>query len=264
MSKPEEYYILGIWEALCSTDSFLLGTGNEQSFPYSKIKKFFQYQLKNSLSNLDKVFGGSSYSYLSGHYADVALQTLIDQDFVELLRDPYAESIFVVKSSINLRNYVQSLEVYDRFNRLDDDRKSWLHTAYKNIGKIEVVDQEKVAEVEESEAIDFSETEWEPLPIDRSSPEYEKAIEAWEEGLEKIEGDNGFAATEPETRNGIVETLRGGLKTVKEGSPSRAFIISGPIAAFKYVIKKFGDAVASLSAKEAVKAILAWLMQIWS
>jgi hypothetical protein len=59
-----------------------------------------------------------------------------------------------------------------------------------------------------------TDNEWEPLPIDRETPEYEEAVEATEEAAQVVEQDNGYPANEPEERNQIVDSLKVGLQWI--------------------------------------------------
>ena len=49
------------------------------------------------------------------------------------------------------------------------------------------------------------------------------------------------------------------MDAVKEGAPSKTSVLNGPVAAFKYVARKFGDSIVGVAAKKAVEAILALL-----
>lgn len=104
-----------------------------------------------------------------------------------------------------------------------------------------------------------SDEDWEPLPIDRKTPEYEVAVEATEEVVRVVEQDNGYAANEPEERNQIVDSLKTGLRWVKEGAPSRAQIGATLLAPLKFLVSKFSGATMGEAAKVAVAAIAKWL-----
>jgi hypothetical protein len=73
------------------------------------------------------------------------------------------------------------------------------------------------------------EDKWEPLPIDRQSTEFTKAVEAADIALKEIEGSNGYADSNPEERNSIVETIKVNLKNLKDGPISRGQIVEGLI-----------------------------------
>lgn len=119
--------------------------------------------------------------------------------------------------------------------------------------------------IAEDETFDYkieANDDWLPLPIERETEEFQAAVDASKKTIETIEGDNGYAANEPEERNGIVETLKGTLKAIKEGAPSKEAIVSGLLKPFNYIAKKFTDAIMGASAKEAVAAIVKWLASL--
>ncbi|HEV2957545.1 MAG TPA: hypothetical protein VGX95_15625 [Xanthobacteraceae bacterium] len=93
---------------------------------------------------------------------------------------------------------------------------------------------------------------WEPLPLDRQSTEFAKAVEATDIALKEIEGSNGYAAASPEERNSIVETIKANLKTLKDGLISKGQIIEGLIKPLMFIAKKFADAsIGELSKRAA-------------
>ncbi|MFY9900055.1 MAG: hypothetical protein WAK67_20005 [Xanthobacteraceae bacterium] len=92
----------------------------------------------------------------------------------------------------------------------------------------------------ESEQVEHSveEDTWQPLPIDRDNVAYQEAIGAAEQATEIIEGNNGYAQAEPEERNAIVESIKGSLKAIREGTPSLSAIKAGLLAPLQYLSKK--------------------------
>jgi hypothetical protein len=100
---------------------------------------------------------------------------------------------------------------------------------------------------------------WSPLDIDRDNPLFFDAISKLEDAVEKIRGDNGFATTQPEIRNSILDTLEDGLIWLKEKAPSRAQIFQKILDPLRFIAGKFRDAVIGVSAKSAVDAIVSWL-----
>ncbi len=100
---------------------------------------------------------------------------------------------------------------------------------------------------------------WEPLPIDRSNPEYSAAVDAVEQAVKVIEGDNGYAATHPDERNHIVWCLKEGLAAVKERLPSYAQVRSMIVAPLRFLAKKFAETVMGESAKLALAKVGEWL-----
>jgi hypothetical protein len=104
--------------------------------------------------------------------------------------------------------------------------------------------------------------EWQPIPIDRTTPQAIDAIDKSESALREIEQSNGYAASDPDERNSIVETIRGTLATLKSGIISRKAIIAGLLAPFRYIAKKFGEATLGEAAKTAASAIVKWLTSL--
>jgi hypothetical protein len=103
---------------------------------------------------------------------------------------------------------------------------------------------------------------WEPLPIDRESPEVKDVIAASENALKEIEQSNGYADEHSQERNGVVENIKGTLSALKKGMPSRQAIISGLLAPLKFIAEKFSSATMGEAAKIAVAAITKWLFGI--
>ena len=103
------------------------------------------------------------------------------------------------------------------------------------------------------------EENWEPLPLDRDGKNFDAAVTATENALKEIEGNNGFAQSDPEKRNQIVWSLKEGLTIVKNGLPNRSQINAFIVAPLKFIAEKFSASVIGEAAKIALKAIATWL-----
>lgn len=103
---------------------------------------------------------------------------------------------------------------------------------------------------------------WEPLPIDRSSPEYSEAVSKTDEALQVIEGDNGFASSLPEMRDHVVWSLGAGVNALKEGLLTKEQVDSLLICPLKWVATKFAEGLMKIAANKALIAILAWLKSV--
>lgn len=101
--------------------------------------------------------------------------------------------------------------------------------------------------------------QWEPLPIDRSTPTYEKMIVASEAAIREVEKNNGYAASAPEERAGVLSAMKGTLQAIKEGFPSRSLIISGLLKPLKFLAEKFSTLSMGEFAKRAIEALVNWL-----
>jgi hypothetical protein len=140
----------------------------------------------------------------------------------------------------------------------------------KGISKVEEFDDDYFNKVQSSFSLSSSdsiapsknneeESDWEPLPIDRADPDFQAAVESSEKALDAIEQNNGYAATHPDERNGLVKTIRGTLDALKSGTPSRAAVIEGLLKPLKFFVKRFSESSMSELAKLAVAAIMKWL-----
>lgn len=97
---------------------------------------------------------------------------------------------------------------------------------------------------------------WEPLPIDKGSTEFSKAVEATEIALKEIEGSNGFADSNLLQRNSIVETIKSNLKNLKEGLISKGQLLEGLIKPLRSVAAIFVNGAVGELAKRAVNFLL--------
>lgn len=104
--------------------------------------------------------------------------------------------------------------------------------------------------------------EWEPLPVDRETTEYNEAIAALSEAIDVIAGNNGYAETEPVERNHIVESLKQGQKIITDLCPSRAQVQAMVIQHLSYLARKFAESTLGEVAKAAAIKIVAWLASL--
>jgi len=109
---------------------------------------------------------------------------------------------------------------------------------------------------------DIAAQDWEPLPIDRGNEDFGQMVLATEAAIQQIEANNGYAATEPDQRNGIVTALRGAIETIKSGAPSSAYIRAALIAPLTFISKKFAEGIVGQVAKTAADAVIKWLTSL--
>jgi hypothetical protein len=104
---------------------------------------------------------------------------------------------------------------------------------------------------------------WSPLPIDREDPQYLEAVANVEAALDVIRGDNGFAATYPDQREGIIATLEDGLACLKDRCPSRAQVFSLLISPLQWLATNFSKAVIGEAAKKAAQSLVDFLHSLF-
>ncbi|MHA1597583.1 MAG: hypothetical protein ACTSV1_02580 [Alphaproteobacteria bacterium] len=122
------------------------------------------------------------------------------------------------------------------------------------------VDDNGQIETEQGEV--KSSDQWEPLPIDRDSSEYQTAVSESESALETIQSDNGFAASQPDERNHIVWAVGAGLNALKEGLVTREQVQSLLLAPFRRVVKLFTEGLMKEAAEGAIDAVVSWLRSL--
>lgn len=101
---------------------------------------------------------------------------------------------------------------------------------------------------------------WIPLDLDYESEEADIAFSQLEKAVKAIEGDNGYSATYPEERNGIVATLRMGLSELKHHNDLALLCFKQMIIEpLHQVMKRVGDNITGAAVKGALEAIKDWV-----
>lgn len=239
--------------------------GNNKTLP--QIAQMFAYNFKQET-------GQYYYDNIHKRMLFHVVSELLVRNVVEVVPDDFAPEyvIWSIKGASQLIEAAPTTKpVLDKLKTLGKDE--FLYQALDGFaskyGK-EVVDELDKPEAIEKKSDDKEKLEdtitnqldgpdWEPLPIERESKDAKDAIEKSEIALSEIEQSNGYAATSPDERNGVVETIKGTLSAIKNGFPSREAIASGLLAPLRFIAKKFGDASMGEAAKMAVLAIIKWL-----
>jgi hypothetical protein len=100
---------------------------------------------------------------------------------------------------------------------------------------------------------------WEPLPIERGNPTYERVLESIEAVVDRVEGDNGYAASAPEERQNILWSLRTGLDALKSKFPTRTQVSELLVKPLTFLSHRFAENAVGELAKRAINLILGWL-----
>lgn len=108
----------------------------------------------------------------------------------------------------------------------------------------------------------LNEDAWVPLQIDRDDPEYVRVLDAVNDALDKIRGDNGYAAHRPEERSGIIAAIEDGLDWLKNRVPSKGIIQAKLLDPFRFVASQFARTVIGEAAKSAIHIITTWLSHL--
>jgi hypothetical protein len=195
---------------------------------------------------------------------EIALLELRRRHLIEAIDDRFAD-LFILAGPSIVERITAEPELWEIQRKYGKGGTSWLRSALRGIASsihptvaqaylLELKGREPAQPVTKATSDD-----WEPLPIDRTSVGYKEAVEASEAALHEIEASNGYAATEPEERNGIVETIKGNIAALKSGFPSKRSIVEGLLHPFQFISKKFAEASIGEAAKIAVVKLIAWL-----
>ncbi|MCA3379291.1 MAG: hypothetical protein INF65_12660 [Roseomonas sp.] len=102
---------------------------------------------------------------------------------------------------------------------------------------------------------------WHPIQADSSSDLGKDAIDSIQTVLDRVEADNGFAATSPRERDTIVYSLKVGIEILRSHLPSREQVTAFVLSPLKYIIRVFGQHATGELAKRAVEKVLSWLSE---
>jgi hypothetical protein len=103
---------------------------------------------------------------------------------------------------------------------------------------------------------------WSPLPIERDRTEYKETIGALEEAFDTIRADNGFAATHPEQRTGILAALEDGIQTLKSKIPSAEQLQGMILRPLRWISVTFSNTLIGESAKKAAEKLVQYIASL--
>lgn len=118
---------------------------------------------------------------------------------------------------------------------------------------------EQILGVPVSSVANNSSDTWTPIVDDNDNSQRKEAISAVEEVIVRVEGDNGFAATNPSARDSILYSLRTGAEMLKNHTPSREQVSALLLKPLKYLGDLFAKHAISELTKKATDKLLAWL-----
>jgi hypothetical protein len=263
--NAKRYYYVIIREVMLASD--------DQYYPVANVEQWILQKYPN-------VLAGSTKLSKNGMVVTLCLRDFIDKGWIDSVADEFAP--LFVKRSQRLQSAPNADKEFkaisEKYESFGPAAETWLGSALASIldrfDQNELIERltELVGDTEDKNVFPISSREsdagstdvdaWEPLKIDRATPTYLDAIEAADAAVREIEASNGYAASEPDERNGIVSTLKGTLEAVKRGFPSKKAILHGLVKPMEYVARKFPDATIGEIAKIAVAKLLAWLSTI--
>lgn len=190
-------------------------------------------------------------SYLGRACQDLISANLISEEYEEMSESHYyaitSKGIIHVEDKLDI--YASDIAIYARRG------KAWLFQDPS-------LESETVS-IETKSSKEIETDVWEPLAIDRTTSEYKNAVEALDHAAEKIEADNGYAASQPEERNNVVWSLKQGITALKEMAPSLAQVRALIIAPLNSAIKTLKESVPGVAAMVAREVIKEWIKSLF-
>ncbi|WP_316205716.1 hypothetical protein [Bradyrhizobium sp. SZCCHNS1012] len=101
---------------------------------------------------------------------------------------------------------------------------------------------------------------WEPIPLDGSDEAQRRAVEKLDDVIEKLRGDNGYAATRPEEKTFILDKLSMAARRLKEDKQiTWMYLNEFALKPLGALIQQFGKAAIGVAALVAKDSLLNWL-----
>lgn len=210
-----------------------------------------------------------------------AINICADHKIIEPLVDPFGPLVFLKGAS--LTGGLAGLEqAYPQFNSYKRAGRTWLASALAEINKQRAQewlsdrqdqkpnaagsddDDDDGVEVEEAAAgvLNVDGDEWAPLPVDRTAPALVKAERAVDEAVDALTGDNGYAATHPQERRWVLDSLNTFRSVLKrEAQISLGYVRLCALDPLGRAIQRLGDSASGLIAMAARDAIKDWLKE---
>jgi hypothetical protein len=189
---------------------------------------------------------------------DRAIQWLLDEDMIDIIEDDFAPPLFLQTERANDKWEATEKAQNNPYFRYrltpHTERRDWLTTALSRINL------EYLRLGLEADDFDKADSDWEPLPLDRTEEQLAKTIKVIDETIEAVRADNGYGATQPEEKAYVLEGLNAFSKTLKEAETiSVPYIKTYALEPLARLIKRFGLAAVGISAALAKDTIYSWL-----
>lgn len=219
---------------------------------------FITYEFERYVS--ERILENSDASEIHSFLAD-SLAELAVRDHLDRISDDWAEDHFVidVDKFNSLEAFVTTeLDKYTTYKKLGDRGLSWLGNALDRF--IEAmkseIEEDESGNVPSDEAVIQSREiadVWEPLPINRSSAEYEQVMEGLEKSIREIAADNGFATAYPAERDNLINHANVTLTAAKEGKVTKRQVHENIVTAGRWISVQFAGSVIGAAGLELVK-----------
>ena len=196
------------------------------------------------------------YRVSEGRMLDLAIRLLVDRRLVTLELDDFAPPLIVPAEEFRTEwelLYSDAGSLYWKYERVGRTKNVWLREALDNI-----VREERRLNITDSD-FDKPEREWEPIPLDRGSPELAKVVETLEETVKLARNDNGYSIHAPGEQAVVIDGLTSLAARLKEADTIPAIYIRTGIEHLGRLIRRFGKAGLGIAATLAWEATKDWI-----
>jgi len=173
----------------------------------------------------------------------LAIDELVEMQILRREKDRYGPDMFSLEDLQELSWVADRFpdSVYEKASRYG---QGWIIAAIEKINR-------GAEEPPNIDAIEVRFTDrWEPLPLDRKSPEVLDIFDALDRAIGEVASDNGFSASYPDERDNIVSHAQVTLASAREGKVTRQQVQQHFVLAGKWIAEKFfGTAIGTVGAE---------------
>jgi hypothetical protein len=193
-----------------------------------------------------------------GSLLDAAISLLVEEKVFTLEVDDFAPELIIQENGIDDLLDIEwggnFAKLWAKYQRAGSKREQWIRDA------LDKIIREKIRLGVTKEDFNRPDAEWKPIPIDRRQAEVQDVIKAVEEATEKLQGDNGYAANQPEERAYVLGGLNSFKAEIKESSTTSVpFIRAYAMEPIARGLKTLGKSASGILLEVLKAKIRAWL-----
>lgn len=185
-----------------------------------------------------------------------ALQLLVDSNMLEVLPDDFGPPLYSKSSGFENgweRFSADKILPFYKYN-FEGVKGTWLLAALTNVNA-----QYDILGITPDDFADLD-IEWEPLPLDREEPKLQAVIETLDTAIEEIRSDNGYAASFPEERAYVLDSLSMASGRFKNGTTmSLGYLRKHALEPLKTLTVRFIGSAREIAITAAKAALIDWL-----
>lgn len=216
MQDPKDYWLLAIFDVMPNLLQIIRDLEDTKT-PLKReslVARAATLTIKNvgfSSTNQNRMFlQPDKKAWIFSQIEQALFQIIDGTNLISPIETPFAPTRFKAVFTDELEpNIIKHLHQQFSLTKLSNTRKELDHSWF-----VESLNQIINDEIESAPSDNFETEvepaggEWAPLPLDYNTQETEETILKIEKAVKAIESDNGYSATFPEERDGVVEVLK--------------------------------------------------------